>query len=188
MYPFYRFFLFLLLVSTLFFSACDKTEHVYARHAARLNYNLVSATPPLFKAVSGSGQFCAISYSPASSSSYVYTFVGSTGETHVSPPISVTLSGIPASIEGFLVGTPQLVDLSGQYALVAFDKVCPNCYEENLIQRSLVFTPQIGQVRCPRCARTYDLNNAGIVIAGEGGRSLYRYHVSSSLTLLSIWN
>lgn len=178
----------MLSLAALLFTTCEKAETFYARHAARLNYNLVSTTPPLFHAVSGRGQFCAINYRPSSSSSYIYTFVSAIGESHTSAPVSVTLSGVPSSIAGFFVGTPQLLNLSGQQALVAFDRVCPTCYEEALVQRSLVFLPQSGWVKCPRCQRVYDLNNGGVVVQGAAGVKLYRYHATSTLTLLSIWN
>lgn len=168
--------------------SCNDAEDLYAHTVARFNYHLVATTPPLLNALTGTGQFCTITYNPSSSSSFVYTFTGMTGGSYTSPAQSVTINGQPESISGFIVGTPSFVNLSGQLAPVAFDRVCPNCYENDFIQRPVAFSDQTGHAQCSRCQRVYDLNNGGIVSSGSAGKKLYRYHISASTTSVSVYN
>lgn len=169
-------------------SGCSDAEDLYAPLPARFNYNLVATTPPLLNALTGNGQFCTISYTVASQSSYIYTFSGMTGGTYTSTAQSVTINGEPRSVAGFIVGTPSMMDLSGQLLPIAFDRVCPNCYENDLMERTISFSDQVGHAQCSRCLRIYDLNNGGIVSSGSAGKKLYRYHISASTTNVSIYN
>ena len=77
--------------------------------------------------------------------------------------------------QGFIVGTPSLPNLSGQFYQVAFDIVCPNCYESSIAK---MLTLQGEEAVCPRCGRTYSLANNGIVTKGEKGRKLHRYRMA----------
>jgi hypothetical protein len=35
-----------------------------------------------------------------------------------------------------------------------------------------------GTSSCSKCQRNYDLNNQGIIVEGEAGKSLFRYYVN----------
>lgn len=181
-----RFLPLLLLVLTL--CGCDKAEDLYAHTAARLTYNYVNTTPQLLNALNGAGQWCIISYDAASASSYSYTFTDANGSSFTSQPLQTVLNGTPISVAGFIVGTPSIVDMNGRLYPQAFDRVCPNCYEETYIQRRLNFHDQTGHVHCSTCHRVYDLNNGGIITAGENGKKLYRYHVSYAGNNVAITN
>ena len=84
-----------------------------------------------------------------------------------------------------MVGTPALPDLSGRQSVVAFDLVCPSCYQGAYVERRLSWESSApGVLICGRCQRHYDLNNGGAVSVtkadGQPNVSLYRYSAAYS--------
>lgn len=157
-------------------SGCaDDTDDFYSNYRAFFRYNYVLTTPPLLTAVGNPGMFCAINFPNGN-----YHFVSSDGKnTYDYRPTAMDQYGKPECVAGFIVGMPNIPDFSGQFAPVAYDLVCPECFTSTSIQRSLSIA-QNGWATCSRCNRSYDLNNGGIVVQGEAGRKLLRYHVAYS--------
>lgn len=84
---------------------------------------------------------------------------------------------------GLVIGCSTLS--SGQ--LYAFDRQCPNCVSTSS-SNALEWTTNGLQLRCPKCQRTYDLNNNGFIVSGEKGNKLMRYRASYSGTILIVGN
>lgn len=106
-----------------------------------------------------------------------FIFTPSEGNT-VQYPFSAVTAGYakPQSVAGFVIGTPSVPDLQGQLVPVAYDLACPTCYKLNSVQRSLTFGAN-ERMNCDRCGRVYDLANEGIVVEGEAGEKMLRYHI-----------
>lgn len=157
-------------------SGCaDDTDGFYSGYRAFFRYNYVLTTQPLLSAVGNPGMFCTITFPGGN-----YRFVSSDGKTTFDyRPTALDQYGKPECVAGFIVGTPNIPDFNGQFTLAAYDLVCPECFISTSIQRSLGVA-QNGWAACSRCGRSYDLNNGGIVVQGETGRKLLRYHVAYS--------
>ena len=145
--------------------ACgEESTSRFSRHRAFLRFSPVAAAPVLSAAVHGVGEWCAITYDATH-----YIFTNATQRTSRYPRTALDAYGAPASIAGFVVGTPALPDLSGRQSVVAFDLVCPSAP---------------GVLICGRCQRHYDLNNGGAVSVtkadGQPNVSLYRYSAAYS--------
>ena len=135
----------------------------------------VAAAPVLSAAVHGVGEWCAITYDASH-----YVFTNAAQRTSRYPRTALDAYGAPTSIAGFVVGTPALPDLSGRQTVVAFDLVCPSCYQGAYVERRLSWNPSTpGTLVCGRCQRHYDLNNGGIVSVtkgdGQPNVGLFRY-------------
>lgn len=177
--------LFLLLALLPIATGCsDTTESLYAHERAFLRISPVTAIAPLYTALNSPGVFCTITIGTQN-----YNFKSSDGNTATYPFTALESYGEPECVAGFVVGISSVPDLNMQYEPVAYDLVCPSCYEDNLIQRSLSFS-KAELLACPRCQRTYDLTNGGIESSGKGGSKLYRYHItySSANNLLVVMN
>ena len=62
----------------------------------------------------------------------------------------------------------------------AYDSQCPNCYEETGLPRYSLTMNTDGTAECGTCHRKYDMNNGGLVVSGEHGDKLIRYHASTT--------
>jgi len=62
----------------------------------------------------------------------------------------------------------------------AYDAQCPNCYSDTGLPRYLLTMDSSGKAACKQCSREYDLNNHGIIVKGDKGKKLFRYHASTS--------
>lgn len=164
-----------LLLALLPASCAEEAESYYANLRAFFRFGSVITTPQLNSAVNNPGQFCTITFSGG-----YYLFTGPDGSFTRYAATAVDNYGRPEYVSGFIVGTPAVPDLNGNFALSAFDLVCPNCYE-TYIQRPLSFSGTTA-MHCNRCGRTYDLNNGGIVSSGTAGRPLFRYRVTYAAT------
>ncbi|MDO4929967.1 MAG: hypothetical protein Q4E59_02415 [Bacteroidales bacterium] len=148
-------------------------DDLYSSHAAYFYYSHVTTTTPLFTALNNPGMFCRIHFSNTA-----YTFEGCDGTSYSYTPTTADTYRSHDCLDGFIVGTPAVADLTGS-SIVAYDLACPNCYEEYYITRRLTFSTT-STVYCSRCKRTYDLNNSGIVTDEGGGTSLFRYRITYS--------
>ncbi len=154
-------------------SCSDDVDNLYTNMRAFFRFNAVLTTQPLNSALNNPGQFCKITF-PAGK----YVFENASGNRAEYSPTAVAGYGKPECIAGFIVGMPDVPDLStGQMSPVAYDLVCRNCYEAHSIQRALGFASQT-TMKCPRCNRIYDLSNSGRVSSGNGGSALYRYRIT----------
>lgn len=64
---------------------------------------------------------------------------------------------------------------------VAYDAQCRNCYENAgayTPNRELSWTKNTSEVKCAKCGRIYNLNMDGVVTSSEGGKQLWKYHIT----------
>lgn len=141
----------------------------YALRPAFLRVSPVTAAQPLFVALRNPGQWCRITYDEKQ-----YVFQNNGQQTANLPRTARDAYGRPISIAGFIVGTPSLPDIYGNAVTMVFDLVCPNCFNEALIERKLTIDSH-EFAECSRCARRYNLQNGGIVQTGEKGVPLFPY-------------
>lgn len=162
--------------------ACgEESTSRFSHHRAFLRFSPVAAAPVLSAAVHGVGEWCAITYDASH-----YVFTNAAQRTSRYPRTALDAYGTPTSIAGFVVGTPALPDLSGRQTVVAFDLVCPSCYQGAYVERRLSWEPSTpGTLVCGRCQRHYDLNNGGIVSVtkgdGQPNVGLFRYLATYSV-------
>ena len=80
---------------------------------------------------------------------------------------------------GLVVGYGHLSDPLTFYA---YDLECPNCFSAEVIPQKDFFLTIDGNgtATCSTCRRQYDLNNGGIITAGDRGHKLIRYRASTS--------
>ena len=175
-------FLFSFFLSSLLISSCGEAERLYDTFPAYFVVQNTNTVPQLNTAMNGMGEFCTIT---DNGSQYVFTDLGG------STPVNKTALGIYRNFRmgrsgGFITGLPTYIaDASPR--VVCYDIVCPNCYEQTSIAPHLRLATGC-RAQCGSCHRTYDLNNLGMMIAGEPGRSLYRYNVSYAPYTLVISN
>ena len=162
----------LLLISLLgIFSCTDDANTEFARIPAFLRVQPVSAVQPLNAALNSPGVFCKVTFSQK-----FYHFENNHGQSTQTNRTALDVYGKPQCLNGFIIGTPNVPDLSGVMQPVAFDLACPTCFNEVLIQRSLTINER-GEAHCSRCSTTYDLNNMGFPKDGPGTHVMLRYHV-----------
>ena len=161
-------------------SCTDDADALYAGYRAFFRYTHTVTTPPLNAALGNPGTFCTVEF-PARG--YHFRQVGGSSQDYNYTPSAADNYGTPEFIAGFIIGTPAYPDMSGLTLPVAFDLVCPNCFEQTSIQRSLS-AKSTTEMKCNRCGRVYDLNNGGIVSSSTeqnpGGRALFRYRMTYS--------
>lgn len=171
----------LCLAAITCFSACDTDNTTrFSHHRAFLRFAPVAAVPTLSASVRGVGEWCAITYD---ASHYIFTNAHQRQQQY--PLTSLDTYGRPLSIAGFVVGTPALPDLSGRQTIVAFDLVCPSCYQSAYVERRLSWVASSpGALECGRCQRRYDLNNGGVVSVTKSDDQpnvpLFRYSAAYS--------
>lgn len=76
----------------------------------------------------------------------------------------------------------------GDGKLYAYDGMCPYCFKENGIYKELSWTNNGHWVHCNTCGNSYDLNNGGVVVKGEGTKKLIRYRTSNTDYMLIVHN
>ena len=161
-------------------TACsDETQRRFSSLPAFLRLTPVSATPVLRSAVSSPGSWCLITYDARQ---YQLAALGE-GQTSSLPRTALEAYGRPLSVAGFLVGIASVPAFDGTFPVVAYDAVCPVCYNTDNIERRLApVSHQPEQVLCPRCSRTYDLANGGIPLQtpsdGRRNTPLFRYRAA----------
>lgn len=164
----------LLLLAAL--AACtDDVENEFTSMRAFFRFTQVATAAPLFTALNNPGQFCTVTYS----NDTYYIFSDAAGNSYAYTLTELDKRTKPEFVSGLVVGMPAVPDLSGNFPVVCYDLVCPNCYAEDVITRRLSFSGAT-EMACGRCHRCYDLNNGGIVTEGDKGRKLFRYRATYS--------
>lgn len=64
----------------------------------------------------------------------------------------------------------------------AYDRECPNCFSPDALplRSRPLSVNDFGIATCPLCHRQYDLNNGGVIVAGDGGSKMTRYPASAT--------
>lgn len=156
----------------------------FSKYRAALQLTGIQTIAPLTAAITSFGEYCTITLDKSGAK---YEFASLTTKA------SVNRTGIDAyrtyiCIGGFIVGRSSMTELgSAEYPLMCYDLACSNCYHDDAISKALSLVSG-GRATCPRCHRTYDLNNDGLVVDGEKGRKLERYRVMATSTTLSVAN
>ncbi len=174
---------FISLILLLLTHSC--TEDIgteYAQVPAFLRVQPVSAVQPLNAALNSPGVFCKVTFSAK-----YYHFENNHGQSMQTNRTALDAYGKPQYLNGFIIGTPNVPDLSGVMQPVAFDLACPTCYNEALIQRELTIN-ELGEAHCSRCETTYDLNNMGFPKDGPGTHVMLRYHLQYGNDALVVRN
>lgn len=167
-------FIFTLIAMCLLLTSCnDSITDEYAHERAFLKFAPVTGVIPLYNALNNTGMFCTISLGTST-----FNFRGSDGKTATYPySAEIKAYGQPEFVAGLVVGRSSLPNMNMQYPIVAYDLVCPNCYEQSLFMRSLTLKGE--ELSCSHCHRVYDLTQQGIIKSGEVGKSLYRYRTAT---------
>lgn len=166
------------LIVTSITVSCEKAENTHSSYTAYFRYNPVSAIPNLFRACTSLGEFCSITYPLGAKSLVVKSPSVSTTDL-----ISLTaLQGYQGFIlgvgGGLIIGLPMIPEmLQNESRVVCYDLCCPNCYHNDNICKQMTLNAD-GTSSCSKCQRNYDLNNQGIIVEGEAGKSLFRYYVN----------
>ncbi len=162
------------LLCTAGLVACaDDAQNEYSSERAFFRYASVSTVPPLYQALNNPGVYCRITFDQS-----YYHFLNTSGVSADLPRTALDAYGTPRYIAGFIVGTPTVPDLNGNFYQVAYDLACPTCYDEDAIQRSLTLDGTAETATCSRCHRIYSLRNSGIILEGGTGSILKRYRAT----------
>lgn len=155
--------------------ACDgDVENEFSGLRAFCRVTPVTAAAPLFEALNNPGMFCTLT---PDGTRYVFTRQNGTSvplEMGATTQNYYRMQSIYN--QGFIIGTPSVPDWkTSNFYQIAFDIVCPNCYEA-AIAKSLTLKGE--EAVCGRCGRHYSLRNKGIIEEGEKGRKLHQYHIA----------
>lgn len=153
----------------------ELVSNLYCNLPARFSYSPVSAVSQLYTSCNSMGQWCTVTIS---NSGNQFVFSNLEGSTSVNRTQVNNYTGFYLGLSGFLLGLPNIPELGRDYPVVTcYDRACRNCYEEAYVTKPLSLQ-SAGLAVCPKCNRTYDLNNQGIVSKGDAGKSLYRYRIT----------
>lgn len=164
-------------------SCSDHVESRYSGIPAHFVYKNTNTVPQLNAALNNPGEFATI----VLDRNY-YRFTNLTGTTQVNKTALNNYSAFRMGLSGFIVGLPNIPEPGMDISVVTcYELACPNCYRTQSVTRSLQLL-EGGYAACTHCRRTYSLNNQGLVIAGDGGASLFRYRISYANNVLAIIN
>ena len=171
------------LFSYLVVGCSEDAETAFARHDAFLRVPNVSTLHPLHSALNSPGVFCQITFTATH-----YQYLNNYGRYAEMPRTALDAYGAPRYISGFIVGTPNAVlNHAGTTQPMAFDLVCPSCFNKALIQRKLSIS-DTGKAFCSRCETTYNLNIGGYPESGPGQDKMLQYHMQYGSDILVINN
>lgn len=153
-------------------SCSDDAEYVYSSYRAYFRYDQVLTTTPLYQALVTPGQYCLVWVSRQ------YLKFQSLTQSQDVLLTAVANYDTFESLGGFIIGYSNVPDMmTGTLPIVAYDRVCPNCFEELGFYKALSLQEN-GFASCSKCSRVYDLNNLGVLYSGEEGIKLFRYKVA----------
>lgn len=174
-----------LSLTLLSLTGCDEADvsQKYCNLPARFSFSPVSSVSQLYTACNSMGQWTTITLSGNR-----FLFANPQGSTPVNITQANNYTGFYLGLCGLLVGLPTIPELGSDYSVVTcYDLACSNCYEQDYITKPLTLQTG-GEATCPRCHRTYDLNNLGLVSRGEAGKQLYRYRIAYANNSLVVNN
>ena len=133
-----------------------------------------------------SGMFCMVWHHTADGVRHIDIQLndGKTSEdVAITTAAEMRQSCIMGASNGLIIGCSTL----NNGGLYAFDRQCPNCLHDG-INKPLQWANNGLWVKCPRCNRSYDLNNSGFVVDGDGGNKLLRYRAAYTGAILIVNN
>ncbi len=162
----------LMLVLLALTTGCkdDSTNNTYSSDRAFMKFRPVTAVPLLYTACNSMGEFVAVSIG-----TNTFNFTTAAGKSSSYPfTAEIKNYGQPECVSGFIIGISTQPDMNLQYPLLCYELACPNCYKDSYIQTQLRFSAT-EELTCPRCKRSYSLQNQGVVTKGNEGRPLLQY-------------
>lgn len=174
----------LLLVAAIALTSCssDDVDSKYSSYSASFSLSPVNTIAPLTNAMSSYGEFCTITKGTNTYNFHTLTEDASVNRTALSNYKTFIC------IAGFIVGRSSSTELgTGNYNYVCYDLACSSCYHDDLVSRALTLESG-GRAYCSRCKRTYDLNNDGLIVSGNKGTKLERYHINYNTLSIYIYN
>lgn len=164
----------------LLIPSCTADDYEYSSHQCYLiidNSTHLDATLSSALVQLSPGVFCRI-YTPGDSYFYFESNQGLSSKSAMNAVDKQRTMVIGVNNgSGIIVGYGTL---NYPATLYAFDRQCPNCYEETGLPRYGLTMSDAGIATCSSCQRTYDMNNGGIVASGAtgGDKKMFRYRVS----------
>ncbi len=162
-------------------TSCGDTEYEYSGNSAYFVFeNTASRSAALASAMNNMspGIFCRITLSVDGNH---FNFSNNHGLSD--DPVAMSAVDKQRTVRlgvynmtGIIVGYGNLNNPPTFYA---YDSLCPNCYKDTGAFKSLAMHTD-GTAECGSCHRKYDMNNGGIVVAGDGGDKMMRYHASTT--------
>lgn len=169
-------------------SSCTNAEFEFSGYPCYFVFNnSASQSPALASATNPAspGIFCKITLADA-------THFGFQTNQGLSDRVAMTAIDQQRDITlGVYNGTGIIVgygNLSTPAVFYAYDSQCPNCFGNSNLPRYALTMHTDGTAECGSCHRIYDMNNDGLVISGDAGEKLIRYHANASNGVVSVIN
>lgn len=170
------------------FTACGNTDYEYSGYPCYFIFNnSASQSPALASATNPNspGIFCRVTMPNAN----YFNFNTNQG---LSDKVALTaLDKQRTNKLGVYNGTGIIIgygNLNNPAILYAYDSQCPNCFKDTSMPRYQLTMKTNGTAECGSCHRKYDMNNDGLIIDGDQGDKLIRYHASIAGGIVSVIN
>ncbi len=161
-------------------SGCSGAEAEYSTWPCRFAFDRLNPTLTTSLNAGSRGVFCLITEQVQKGRKYLLfqNNIGLTSEPDPETAEEVQAKFILGLNNGIIVGFQTLIT-EPYGGFVAYDVQCPNCVrnENNTINPNYRVTMDTkGIATCPKCKKTYDMNNGGIITNGsEGDTGLEKY-------------
>lgn len=164
----------LLCVSAIITGCADSEYSRYPCHLVINNLNVNNSTLASAMNPNSTGVFCRISKEGTTR----FKFESNQGgeptygtQTKIDNNANWTI-GI---YNGIIVGYGNL---DGNF--YAYDNQCRTCYESSGLPRYALTLGADGTATCKSCHRVYDMNSGGIIVKGDKGKGMIRYHAMTT--------
>lgn len=175
----------LLFAAVVLTGSCGEelAQNKWSRMRAYYLCQNVATIPTLYHACTGPEQWCTVRRS-ANMKQLLFDSLRENDQVNLTADMGYTRFHIE---RGLIIGLPSLAEPgAGTPVVTCYDIVCPNCYDNGTSKN--VEIQENGKALCRLCNRTYDLNNQGIIVGGERGKTLERYRVTYNGTSLLVDN
>lgn len=170
---------------------CSKEEAEYSTWPCRFAYdNMVHQDEALSLAMDANsrGTFCTISETVRKGVKYLCFHTSNGKSTEQQETAEEQQANFILGINnGIIVGFQTLNTDGPSGGFVGYDIQCPNCArrENNLKNPNYrVSIDNNGIATCPKCHKTYDLNNGGLIRNGEEGDTGLEKYVATTTGIL----
>lgn len=175
--------LFILLIIPILLIACDAENIVSRKYPCRFAlYYLYHQDSHIFTAVKSPGTFVYVTTANDTRGiRHVYTYENIKGKAQQTEDIRI--ENQKENYASYILGADNTIGLfigcTNFNGSAAYDRMCPNCLDKNVLQ----FTEKPLIVRCAKCKRSYSLDMAGAIVAGDKGEKLMQYNALIASTL-----